>query len=221
MAFAEAQAKQWMVCSSMIYFVPTSTNFKVAVASQGVLQQVMNHKDAGIYQAYINQRVQCDVQAAFLGRPSADGIQKALTHMRRAADPRAPTKHTVSLEEIKTHPDIVTCRQIRDNLSQEARYAFGSIKNAAAQGSKVYQLYKKASNDLQCTKVKVRNAAFKQSRDYFFETIETDDVNEQLDLSLLDLNETEWTPPKVEHCLKERRHVASLLSQQSTVLIAV
>jgi hypothetical protein len=101
-------------------------------------------------------------------------------------------------------------------LSQEARYAFGSIKNAAAQGSKIYQLYKKASNDLQCTKIRVRNAAFKQFRDQFFDTVETDDVNEQLDLSLLDLKETEWTPPKVDHCLDERRHVVNLLSQQST-----
>jgi Protein of unknown function (DUF3435) len=99
-----------MVSSSVIYFVLAATNLKVAVASQGVLQQVMNHMDARIYQAYINQRVQCDVQAAFLKRPSADGIQKALTHMRRAADPRALTKRTASLKGIKSHPDIVACR---------------------------------------------------------------------------------------------------------------
>jgi hypothetical protein len=91
-----------MVSSSVIYFVPAATNLKVAVASQGVLQQVMNHKDARIYQAYINQRVQCDVQAAFLGHPSANGIQKALTHMCRAADPHTLTKHTASLKRIKS-----------------------------------------------------------------------------------------------------------------------
>jgi hypothetical protein len=38
----------------------------------------------------------------------------------------------------------------------------------------------------------------------------------QLDLSLLDLNATEWTPPKVEHCLTERNRVAGLLCQQPT-----
>ncbi|KAM7209859.1 hypothetical protein V8F06_014760 [Rhypophila decipiens] len=41
-----------------------------AVATQGQLQQVMNHKNAGIYQAYINQQVQCETIAAFIGRPS-------------------------------------------------------------------------------------------------------------------------------------------------------
>ena len=48
------------------------TDFLLDVASQAVLQQVMNHRDAGIFQAYLNERVRCDVQAAFLGRPSAD-----------------------------------------------------------------------------------------------------------------------------------------------------
>ena len=39
------------------------------VATQWQIQQAMGHKDAGIFQAYINERVQCDVQAAFSGRP--------------------------------------------------------------------------------------------------------------------------------------------------------
>jgi len=52
----------------------------VAVATQPQLQQVMCHRDAGIYQADINQRVQCDVQAAFLGQPSARALFKAVTH---------------------------------------------------------------------------------------------------------------------------------------------
>ena len=53
-----------------------NTDFLLDVASQAVLQQVMNHRDAGIFQAYLNERVRCDVQAAFLGRPSADALIK-------------------------------------------------------------------------------------------------------------------------------------------------
>ncbi|KAM7209893.1 Protein of unknown function (DUF3435) domain containing protein [Rhypophila decipiens] len=45
----------------------------------GQLQQVMSHSNAGIYQAYINQKVQCDTVAAFIGRPS----KKALIRARR------------------------------------------------------------------------------------------------------------------------------------------
>ena len=181
-----------------------------------MLQQVVNHKDAGIFQAYINQRVQCDVQAAFLGRPSADTLLKTVSHMSRLADPRAPTKHTISTGNIKTHPDIVKFRQLRDSLSQEARHSFGSIKNAKAQGSKIYQLYKEAGDALQCSKVKLRNTVLKESRKEFFDTIDTQEINQQLDLLLLDLNATEWTPPKVEHCLMERKRVAGLLCQQPT-----
>ncbi len=176
----------------------------------------MNHKDAGIFQAYINQRVQCDVQAAFLGRPSADALLKTVSHMSRFADPRAPTKHTISSSGMKTHPEVVKFRQLRDSLSQEARYAFGSIKNAKAEGSKIHDLYKEARDALQCTKVKLRTATLKESRNEFFDTIDTQEINKQLDLSLLDLNSTEWTPPKVEHCLTERKRVAELLSQKST-----
>ncbi len=205
-----------MVCLFVFHHVHAAADFTLAVASQGVLQQVMNHKDAGIFQAYINQRVQCDVQAAFLGRPSADALLKTISHMSRLADPRAPTKSTISMSEIKTHPDIVKYRQLRDSLSQEARHAFGSIKNAKAQGSKIYQLYKKAEDALQCFKVTLRKTAVKKSRDQFFDTIDTQEINEQLDMSLLDLNMTEWTPPKVEHCLTERKRVAELLCQEPT-----
>jgi hypothetical protein len=81
----------------------------------------MNYKDAGIFQAYINERVQCDVQAAFLRRPSADAIFKVISHVSRFADPRAPTKlMDSSLNLLKRHPNIMKFRQIRDSLSQEA-----------------------------------------------------------------------------------------------------
>ncbi|KAF2188461.1 hypothetical protein K469DRAFT_565307 [Zopfia rhizophila CBS 207.26] len=59
-----------------------------AVATQALLQQVMGHLDAGVFQAYINERVQCDVQAAFVGRPSTDTLFKSMTHMSRDIDPR-------------------------------------------------------------------------------------------------------------------------------------
>jgi len=42
------------------------TDFHSEVASQAVLQQVMNHRDACIFQAYLNEQVRYDVQAAFL-----------------------------------------------------------------------------------------------------------------------------------------------------------
>jgi hypothetical protein len=39
----------------------------------------MNHRDAGVFQAYLNEQVRCDVQAAFLGRPSGSICYSALS----------------------------------------------------------------------------------------------------------------------------------------------
>ena len=54
----------------------------------------MNHRDAGIFPAYLNERVGCDVQVALLRRPWADALTKAASHMSRYIEPRAPTEVT-------------------------------------------------------------------------------------------------------------------------------
>jgi Protein of unknown function (DUF3435) len=92
------------------------------LATQAVLQQVMSHRDAVIFQAYLNEHVPCDVLAAFLGRPSTDALIKAANHMSRFVDPRA----TVDLPEakankLKTHMDIVKLRKLQDSYSQAIR----------------------------------------------------------------------------------------------------
>ena len=105
------------------------------VATQGQLQQVMGHKDAGIFQAYINERVQCDVQAAFLGRPSQQVIFNSLGHMSRDMDPRAPTQLTTAhIEELKQHPLIVRLRERKDALSQAVKDEHKTHKIAEEMG---------------------------------------------------------------------------------------
>lgn len=51
---------------------------------------MINYRDAGIYQAYINQSVQVDVVAAFIGKPSKLVFMRTATHLSRSADARAP-----------------------------------------------------------------------------------------------------------------------------------
>lgn len=121
----------------------------------------MAHRDAGIYQAYINERVQCDVQVAFLGRPSSSALFKAVTHMSHYVDPRAPTELTpTQTNALKAKPEIVQLRQLRDHLTYEARPESGTIKNAQAEETKIYQMYKKA---LKCVKTKLRKSARQES----------------------------------------------------------
>lgn len=192
-----------------------------AVATQPQLQQVMCHRDAGIYQAYINQRVQCDVQAAFLGQPSATALFKAVTHMSRHVDPRAPTDlSTEDKDSLKTDPEIVHLRELRDHLSREAREESGTLKKAEADQTKLYQMYKETDKRLRCAKTKTINSAKRVARQQFFDTISTIEINKQLnqnvlDLSLLDLNEGDWEPQKVEHQLKERQVVAELICKDT------
>lgn len=179
----------------------------------------MGHRDAGIYQAYINERVQCDVQAAFLGRPSSDVLFKAVTHMSRYVDPRAPTELSpAELDALKADPEIVQLRQLRDRLSEEAREESGTLKNAEAEETKIYRMYKKANDAFHAARIRLRRLAKKNVRQHFFDTINTREINEQLDLSLLDLNKEDWEPKKVEHRLEERRHVAELICKETSDL---
>jgi len=179
----------------------------------------MNHKDAGIFQAYINERIQCDVQAAFLGRPSADAILKSVSHMSRDVDPRAPTKLTNNeVNSLKTHPLVVELRQRRDTISQEAKRIHGTLKKAEVAGSMIYKLYKQATSDLEQAKKRLIRERVQESRTEFFDRIETEDARRQLSLSALDLKEEEWKPLQVEHTLMERRHVAKLLCEPRSEL---
>ncbi|KAK5239980.1 hypothetical protein LTR40_007193, partial [Exophiala xenobiotica] len=161
-----------------------------AVATQPQLQQVMCHRDAGVYQVYINQRVQCDVQAAFLGQPSSKALFKALTHMSRHADPRAPTELlSDDVDALKFDPVIVQLRELRDRLTSEARQESGSLKQAENGGTKIYQMYNEVDRALGSAKATAIKSAKKAARQQFFNTISTIEINKQLDLSMLDLNE--------------------------------
>lgn len=109
----------------------------------------MGYINAGIYQAYINQRVQCDVQAAFLGRPSPTAVIKAVSYMSRFVDPRAPTEADLTeLAAIRANPEVVQLKELRDNLSREVRQESGTIQKGKEQGTKLYQMYKKTSDNL-------------------------------------------------------------------------
>jgi hypothetical protein len=122
----------------------------------------MSHINAGIFQAYINERITCDVQAAFLGRPSADALFKAMAHMSRDVDPRAPTQLTKDeVTDLKTHPLIVELRVRRDVLSKEARKTHGTLKRAKEAGGVMHELYNEANSDLNNAKTKLRKENLK------------------------------------------------------------
>ena len=96
-----------MMCLFVFHHVSAAANFTLVMASQEGLQQVMNHKNAGIFQAYINQQIQCNVQTAFLKRSLADALFKIISYISWLANSHASIKCSVFMSEIKTHSDIV------------------------------------------------------------------------------------------------------------------
>lgn len=110
---------------------------------------------------------------------------------------------------------IVQLRELRDRLSNEALKESGTLRKAEAEGSKIYQMYKESDRALRSAKMTALNSAKKAARQQFFGTISTIEINKQLDHSMLDLNEGDWEPKKVEHHLEERRVVADLICQDT------
>jgi Protein of unknown function (DUF3435) len=103
---------------------------------------------------------------------------KAVTHISRYADPRAPTELTSeAADALKADPVIVQLRELRDRLSDKTHKESGTLRKAEAEGTKIYQMYKKADRALRSTKTTALNSAKKASRQQFFDTISTIEIN--------------------------------------------
>lgn len=98
---------------------------------------------------------------------------------------------------------------MRDSLAKEAKEMYGSMKNAA--GTKIGELKAKTEAALRCAKAKLKKDTFEGARGEFFSTIDTLEINRQLDPSLLDIDKQAYAPEKIVHRLDERRQVAELM----------
>lgn len=173
----------------------------------------MGHRDAGVFQAYLNERVSCDVQAAFLGRPSADVLFKSVGHMNRDVDPRAPICLTdLEIDGLTTHPTIVQLRQRRDALREEGRRLYGTLKRAQAAGAEIYALHREACLDLESSKKGLERQRLTEARVNFFDKIETEDALHQLKSANI-VENINMGPDVVEHELAERKQVVKLLCE--------
>ena len=86
-----------------------------------VRDQIMRHNpNSDIFNAYLNEKVRFDVQAAFLERPSTDWLTRAFTHMSLTADPRAPTDVPKEImDALPPDPDILAMDVEQIQLSKE------------------------------------------------------------------------------------------------------
>jgi len=70
-------------------------------------------------------------------------------------------------------------------LFKTLRDTYGTIKKA--KGTQLHDLYRKADLQFQSAKARLRASAKKEARQQFFDSIDTQEVNEQLDPSILGL----------------------------------
>ena len=81
---------------------------RVGSATKAVSDKVMRHNPkSDIFQAYVNEHVNVDGQAAFLERPSKKALIRAFAHMNPACEPRAPTSvNAASLDALPSDRDL-------------------------------------------------------------------------------------------------------------------
>ncbi len=157
------------------------------------------------FKAYQNQRVQFDVQAALLERPSADGLLKGFAHMSLTYDPRAPTTVPADyLNKMPPHPHILYPERQHETLKTQLLKSYTRIKNAEA-GEQVE--YKRILNALDAAKTKRRKKAKSQYRKEYFDKRHTEEIERQLSGGGFH----EYVEPVIQHQLSERMQLQKIL----------
>ncbi|KAM7215024.1 putative FluG domain containing protein [Rhypophila decipiens] len=159
------------------------------IGTQGQLQQVMSHRNASIYQAYINQK---------------KVLISAATHMSRYVDTRAPTR---------AGQQRIGLIELRDMLYREVCLESGNVRQAKKDVTELYRMYANIAAKVTSMNVLIRKVARKNTRRKLFEEINTVEINKQIrneHSAYLDaLNDTLGQQPS--HQLEERKMLAELI----------
>jgi hypothetical protein len=130
--------------------------------------------------------------------------------MSRSRDPRAPTNLTAEqLSAVGRHPKLVELRQSRDDLSAEIRSRYGKIKNA--KGTELHDRYKQLSWALGNERKYLKTLALDETREQYFRTIDTQEVERQLTRPSTGLEIIPTHTDVVNHTFEERSRVADRL----------
>ena len=161
----------------------------------------MRHEiGSNTWKAYLNSRAGCDVQSAFLNRPSADGIIEIFKHMGLDCDPRAPITmpdHIFdALPGDETVLDLVAQRSILKKRIQK-RSTVAYQRNI---GTELGREYDNLTSIIAAAKTKRRNDANAQHRAEYLRQRHQRDTQQQIE----GLADTEYRESMVQHQLEER-----------------
>jgi hypothetical protein len=178
--------------------------------------QVMGHRHGGTYERYyMPDLVERDFQSIYFGTPSQDLLIESVARMGLSRDRRAPTELTEDQKlEVKTHPGLIKLREERDRRKNKI-YCGKYDSIGAAKGTDLFDRYKAVERKINNMSIKLRRERLDQALRDFHDSIDTIEINKQLDgITAADI----LTQPTLQYELRERATVAKLLSQPLDVL---
>ncbi|KAI9784184.1 MAG: hypothetical protein M1839_002690 [Geoglossum umbratile] len=178
--------------------------------------QVMGHRHGGTYERfYMPDLVERDFQSIYFGTPSQDLLIESVARMGLSRDRRAPTELTEDQKlEVKTHSELIKLREERDRCKDEI-YCRKYDSIGAAKGTDWFDRYKAVERKINNMSIKLHRERLDQALRDFHDSIDTIEINKQLDgITAADV----LTQQTIQYELRERATVAKLLSQPLDVL---
>ena len=161
-------------------------------------------------QYYLHKTISCDIQAAFLNRPSNEMIHRVARRLALTADAQAPTTPSVQqMLKIEQNPQLQSLKARSEQLTKQLRAVFGTVKNAHGEAALEK---KRVDADRQCLRMKLIQQATKRNRKRHFRTADTRELDRQATESFV--NSTTDTPSACPHYnIKERGIIVQLLRE--------
>ncbi|KAI9747625.1 MAG: hypothetical protein M4579_007427, partial [Chaenotheca gracillima] len=187
-------------------------------APASVRDQIMDHYSNAV-QYYVDREVRCDTQAAYLGRPSDETVQKLARLMSLTVDPNAPTKLSdEQSRELAKHPKILRLGNKSKELTAQCKARYGTVVQAA--GTDLYKQKKEADAALNRARFKRRSKVLRRARKKHFRNAGTRALNSQFCSSTFDHHDgaARARPDKYE--VNERGLVIQLTCDPSDHLTA-
>ncbi|TPX19903.1 hypothetical protein DIZ76_017697 [Coccidioides immitis] len=150
------------------------------VATAAERNQVLGHSRADIFERYyISQKVKWDVQSAYLECPARDSVIRAVGMMSLTQDPRVPKDLTDEQKAaIEQDPYLVELNRQRQDLVSAMKLESGSVSKA--QGTDLHAQHRALEKTIQSERRLLRRQAREETREHFFATIDTIEIEHQL-----------------------------------------
>ena len=141
-------------------------------APASVRDQIFNHKP-GTVSWYLDEEVQFDTKACYLGLPSNDVVQKVARLASLTANASAPTElSSEQRAELSQHPMVIRLCQKNKALTTQI-HAAGYRPISTAKGTCLFEKKKKAEARLNRFKTRLRNDMIEKARKRHFRKADT------------------------------------------------